>query len=160
MSKALVVIDAQNGFISDATRDLPEKIATYIQQNAFDFVLFTKFVNDEQSGVSRFLGWSKMRTSTETDIHSSLVPLTTPEHVFIKDTYSAFKAFGFTKFLKANNITEITLCGMDTDACVLATYYDGFDLGYSMNMQDELCGSYSGKSLHEAAIQIIDRNLR
>ena len=158
--KALVVIDVQNYFVTDATRDLPEKIAQYIHGAKVDFILFTKFVNSKNSSISRYLGWNKMMSGSETEINATLAPLVNPQHTFEKDTYSAFKAPGFSEFLTAHNVTEITLCGIDTDGCVLATLYDGFDRGHKISVLTELCGSHSGKSFHDAALKIIDKNLQ
>jgi nicotinamidase-related amidase len=101
-----------------------------------------------------------MMTEPETEIHPLLVPLINPDHVFEKDTYSAFKAPGLIEFLKTYDITDITVCGIDTDACILATLFDGFDKGYNIRALTELCGSNSGKSLHDAALAVINRNLQ
>jgi nicotinamidase-related amidase len=80
--------------------------------------------------------------------------------VFKKDTYSAFKSKQFRDFLKKNSITELTLCGLDTDACILATAYEGFDLGYTIHVLDKLTASHSGEDYEKFGLSIINKNLQ
>ena len=102
----------------------------------------------------------RMKASPDIDIHEALQKYAKPEHIFEKITYSAFKSRAFVNFLEAHNITELTLCGLDTDACILATLYDAFDRGYKVNVIDELSNSHSGISFHDSALKIINKNLR
>lgn len=47
--KALIIIDIQNYFINKLTKSLPEKILMYINENDYNFIIFTKFINKENS---------------------------------------------------------------------------------------------------------------
>lgn len=160
MKTALVVIDVQNYFVNEKTKDLPQKIASFIQNSKFDFILFTRFVNKENSNYFKLLNWQKMLTSPDTDIHSSLLKFIKKNNAFEKTSYSIFKARGFVDFLKRNNITKIFLCGIDTDSCVLASAFDGFDLGFDVKVIKNLSLSHSGKAFNEAALKIIDKSIQ
>jgi nicotinamidase-related amidase len=160
MSKALVVIDVQNYYINKDTDTLPDRIADHIKNNAYDHVLFTRFVNDENSSLSKILDWHKMQSSPDIDIHRSLSPIANSENTFDKNTYSIFKSSRFIDFLKSKDIDELILCGLDTDACILASQYDGFDMGYRVTVIVNLCACHSGASYHNAAVSILNKNLQ
>jgi len=161
MSKnALLVIDVQKYYINEHTKNIPRKIEDFIKQNNFDFILFTKFVNHKNSNMYKVFNWSKMMSSLDTDICDNLIQFVQKDKVFQKDTYSVFKTEQFRDFLKNNNIGELTLCGLDADACILATAYDGFDLGYKIHVLDELTGCHVGEEFRKYGLEIINKNLQ
>jgi len=160
MEKALVVIDVQNYFVNDKTKDLPNKIAAFIQKNKFDHVIFTQFVNNEKSNFVKLLGWRKSFSPPDTDIHPALSKFANPSNTFKKSAYSIFKAPRFLTFLKKHNISKLFLCGIDTDSCVLASAYDAFDLGYEVKVVKELCMSHSGQDFDDAAKKIINKSIQ
>jgi nicotinamidase-related amidase len=160
MKTTLVVIDVQNYFVNDKTNELPAKIADFIENNKFDYILFTQFVNNENSNFVKLLNWRKCFSSPDIDIHPTLTKFITPENTFRKTAYSIFKAAGFTDFLKKHDISKLFLCGIDTDSCVLASSFDAFDLGYEVKVIKNLCQSYSGSEYDNAAGKIIDKSIQ
>lgn len=158
MPKALIVIDVQNYFINNYTRQLPKKIAKYIKDNKFDHVLFTKFVNKQSSPWVRQLKWRKMFAGVGTQIHKDLSPFLNRNNVFSKISYSALKSKRLNRFLKNHKVKELHLCGIDTDSCVLATAFDAFDAGFKIKILEKLSISHSGKDYHKAAVKIIRKN--
>ena len=157
---ALLVIDVQKYYINENTKDLPRMIENFIKQNKFDFVLFTKFINNKNSNMYRVFQWDHMMNPADTGLCDNLIQFVQNDNVFTKDTYSAFKSEPFRYFLKINNIGELTLCGFDTDACVLATAYEGFDLGYKIHVIDDLTSSHSGGDFRKFGLGIINKNLQ
>ncbi len=87
---ALIVIDVQNYYVNAHTKDLPEKIAQFIDSNKFDFVLFTKFINKKNSQFFKKLYWKKCTQSPDIDIHQELSRFVNKDNVFEKSTYSIF----------------------------------------------------------------------
>ncbi len=156
---ALVVIDVQNYFVNKNTAQLPHRIAETIDKSKFDFVLFTKFVNRENSNFFRKLKWKKCTAPPDTDIHKLLSRFASKKNAFEKSTYSAFKSKKFTGFLRKHRIRKIFLCGIDIDGCVLASAYDGFDSGYDIEILEDLSSSHYGKDMAGAALKIIRKNL-
>lgn len=156
---ALIVIDVQNYFVNEHTKSVPEKIALFINENKFDFVLFTKFVNREGSNYFKLLNWKKCLGPPDTDIHHSLEKFAHDGNLFEKASYSIFKSKDFADFLKNNQITKLYLYGIDIDACVLASAFDAFDLGYEVEVLTDLSLSHSGNQLGNAALKIIKKNL-
>lgn len=160
MSKiALIVIDVQNYFINKNTEHLPKKIAEFIEASQFDYVLFTRFVNHPKSNFAKMLGWDKCDSSPAIDIHIALKKFAKKGQIFTKDTLSAFKSEELRRFLKKKKIEEVYLCGTDSEACVLSSAFEAFDLGFKVHILKDLCASTNGKEFHEYARTIMERNL-
>jgi len=160
MQTTLVVIDLQNYYINENTKDLPEKIVSHIENTHYDHVLFTKFINTDDSSLSKFLNWRKMQLPPDTDLYNGVIKFVTSERVFIKNTYSIFKVKSFIDYINLHKISDVYLCGLDTDACILASQYDGFDLGYRVKVLVDLCRCHSGEKFHNSALSIIEKNLQ
>lgn len=155
--KALIIIDVQNYFVNELTRLIPKKIVDHIDKHSYDFIVFTKFINKKGSNFFKLLNWTKMLSGKETEIHNSLIKFSDKKNVFTKTSYSIFKARGLSEYLEKNKIITLYLCGIDTEACVLASAFEGFDLGFDVKIIKELCLSHSGESLHNSALRIIEK---
>ncbi len=161
MKSALVVIDVQNHFAVEKAADLPKKIAKHIRQKKYDHVLFTLFRNDPGSNFHKILKWEKATSKPAIDIHPELAPFSNSKNTFEKLTYSAFKIPAFVDYLKRNNITQLYICGINIDGCVLATAYEAFDLGYDVKILEDLSSVASFRQDYEdSAKTIIARNLK
>ena len=154
---ALVVIDLQNWSVNDKTRDIPEKVANFIDKNKnnFDFVLFTKAHNTKNFSLYKYRGVKEGMRGRLLEMRPEIRRFLTRNNVFSKTTYSAFKSKKFSDFLKKNNIKELYLCGINTDKCVLATAYEAFDLGYEIRIIDDLIGSTAKKAKHNAGLLML-----
>ena len=159
MKTALIVVDIQKYFIKGQTKHLPKKIKDYIIENKFDFIAFTKFINNKKSNFAKSLGWYRCRGSPDTDIPRQLLKFARPSNVFEKSTFSAFKNKKLVNTLRQRRIKRLYICGTDSDACVLASAFDAFDLGFEIIVLKDLCASCNGNRYHEYGKQIIERNL-
>ena len=158
MNNALIVIDMQSYFLARSPKDLPGKIADFIRSSNYDYVAFTVFRNIDGSNLEKSLGWSKCRADEDVVLASEFDELSTHENTFEKHTYSALKNKELLTSLKEKGIETIHLCGVDSDACVLATAFDAFDEGFSVKILFDL--SYSRGGFQDAAKQIALRNLQ
>jgi nicotinamidase-related amidase len=61
--------------------------------------------------------------------------------------------------LHEREIDTVVLCGVDTDACVMATALDAFDHGLRPLVLSDLCASSGGDSYHQAALMLLERNI-
>ena len=156
--RALIVVDVQNYFVNSYTESISDKIASFVKKNKFDFALFTKFVNTKNSNFFKLLNWKKCSAFPDIDIHKTLKPFVKKDNLFTKSSYSIFKSRKLVKLLKANKINQIFLCGLDIDSCVLASAFEGFDLGYEIHIIKDLSSSHSGKILTSAALKIVKKN--
>jgi len=160
MKNALLIVDVQKFFINKFTRDVPKKIASFIESGKFDFILFSRFINSENSNFVKFLNWQKMLSSPDIDIVPELEKFVTKENVFEKSSFSVFKSKNFLEFLKENKIKKLYICGFDTDGCVFSTVIEAFDLGFDVKILEDLCASHHGREYHQNAIKILERNAR
>ena len=53
----LLVIDVQNNFINKHTKNIPNKIEKLIKENRFNYVVFTKFINNKSSNFYKILNY-------------------------------------------------------------------------------------------------------
>ncbi len=155
--RTLLIIDVQKGFLKPSARRLPKKIAVHIEKQQYDHILFSKFVNKKGSNFVKLLRWHKVFKAPDTDIADELAHLSTRENTFIKSSYSAFKSERLLTYLKKFGISKIELCGLEADGCVLATAFEGFDLGYEVIVLNSLMQSTT--TLNEAATNITKRNI-
>lgn len=56
--------------------------------------------------------------------------------------------------IRALGVKQVTVCGMDTDACVLGVMFSLFDAGIVCRVKKDLCWSSSG--LHRQGMAIIE----
>ena len=124
-------MDVQKFFLTRKTRGIVKLIREYLNKHAFDYkvVYFTIFKNDPSAPVWRLSGWKDSATSPKTDICDEIKPFTNPKNLFYKNFLSAAKVTQIKEGFRQNDISEVDLCGFDTDCCVLATAYDLFDQG-------------------------------
>ena len=71
--------------------------------------------------------------------------------VFTKTTYGLTPAA--IRQLRRRKIRKVTVCGLDTDACVLGVMFSLFDAGIECHLKESMCWSSSG--LHKPALAII-----
>ena len=49
MNRLLLVIDVQNDFINEHTKNILTKIKELVDSNKYDLTAFTRFINDEKN---------------------------------------------------------------------------------------------------------------
>lgn len=118
-------------------------------------MIFTKFVNGPETGFSRILKWKKCTGGRDIGIVDELKPFSSAKNTFVKDTYSPFKRRRFVEFLKSRRIGTLYIAGTDTDACVLSTATDAFDLGFRPIVLGKFCASHSGPARHRQALGLL-----
>lgn len=162
MKSALLVIDVQEYFLNEITRDIPVKIARFILNNGdkFDFILFFKFVNERKSNWVKILDWERMLKPEETIIASDLRKFLKKDNVFIKKAaFSIFRVEKFQEFVRDKNISKLYICGLDTHACVYGSTMEGFERGFDVKVIEDLCAASHGTSYHQNAIDSLKRIL-
>lgn len=160
MKNVLVVIDLQVGFINDNTLKVANNIRDLLYIEKYDAVIATKFTNMPGSSFDSFLGWTGMMGEEE----KALLPFV-EEHADIivsKCSYSCVKNTNFIQSLLSlcDGLPEkVTLVGVDTDACVLATAIDLFELGIRPIILKDYVGSSGGDECHEAGMLLLKRSI-
>lgn len=150
--KLLLIIDVQNNFINHNTKNIPLKIKKLIKKNKFDYIAYTKFINDINSRFYKVLNYK----GCIRDYDRKIVLDTGDNKIFNKKIYSAVND-EFKTYIKENDINSIFLCGIDTDACVLKTAVDLFENNIDVKVIEHCCMSHSGKKYHHYAIKMLKK---
>lgn len=152
----LLVVDVQNGFVNEHTRQVIEAVNRLI--GAFsgrsEPVAFTRFVNTPGSGYARWIGWTRFMQGPENDLFDALDVGDSP--VFVKHAYTAFTP-EFEKHLREHRIERLVLCGIATDGCVLKSAVDAFERGIEPVVVTDACASHAGREIHEAGLLLLGR---
>ncbi len=152
MNSLLLIIDLQKVFINKNTRKLPKKINKIINDKKYNKIAFTRFNNFDDSIYVKKLKWKKCINVDDKKIMIGVGN----NRVFNKYIYSAVNE-EFIKFIKENNITNIYLCGIDIECCVLKTAFDLFELGYNVYVLKDYCACTHGIIRKNNALKIIKR---
>jgi len=159
LDKALFIIDVQTDFIKDNSV-LPSKIREYIDNRDYPLIVISYYKNTTNTAFYKYLDYREGLSNNSDIIVPELRDITQKHTIIEKTTYSIFKNESIIPLLNRHKINEIDFCGTDTDACVLASMFEAFDLGYKSNLLNELTeSSSSDKRMHDGAINIIKRNI-
>lgn len=163
--KALVIVDAQNGFYLDGQEVKSQRHSRALNVISellygdfdFDYTFATRFVNSPDSTISRHLGWTEMMEGCWSTRLNDTVEKRVLElgEIVSKCTYSSSLLINRIISL---GIDEVVVAGFDTDACVLATVYGLFDSGVKTTVITDGCAS-SNEKFHRYAVSIMERNL-
>jgi nicotinamidase-related amidase len=159
-STALVVVDVQNGFVTEFSRPIVPTVADLVErwQAAGGAVVFTRYLNYEGSPFERIIRWYALRDSPETDLVPELLPYVGDERavVFDKRIYSLFTPEG-AEFVRAAGWTDLVFCGIATESCVLKSAVDAFELGYTPWILQDASASHAGPAAHAAGLLVAGR---
>jgi len=143
--RALLIVDVQRAF--DPPAAFVAKLRRYAKR--FPCRIFTRFINPADSMFRRVLKQKCCAPGTPDNV--LLVTPASEDLVFEKKTYGLPAAA--IRALKRRGIRQVTVCGVDTDACVLGVMFSLFDSGIECHLKEAMCWSSSG--LHHAALKII-----
>ena len=161
---ALLVVDAQNGFVNEHSQHVIPTIVGLTEQWSATGrpTVFTRYWNYEGSPYENLIGWRALYGPPDTDIVDELIPFTTQPDARLLDktTYTALTAEGLA-LLTELGVTQLIICGIATDACVLKTALDAFEQGYvPWIVQDAVASNatrHSAQEIHDSALLHISR---
>jgi nicotinamidase-related amidase len=145
----LVVVDLQEAF------PVPPALVEHTRRYARRFRrrVFTRFVNPKGSQFRRLL---HERSCAPGSVDTAL--LLEPER---GDIVIAKHGYGLAaeeiRRLKRRGVRRVTVCGLDTDACVLGVMFSLFDAGIECRAKVDLCWSSSGPHLHRAGLKVLEQ---
>lgn len=149
--RAVMIVDVQRAF--EPPPAFVKKLERYIRR--FPCRIFTRFINPPQSMFRRVLKQKSCAPGAE-EANLLLAPRE-GDMVFDKiGRYGLSPAQ--VRLLRRRQVKKITVCGLDTDACVLGVMFSLFDNGIECHLKEPMCWSSSG--LHKPALQIIRQQFR
>jgi nicotinamidase-related amidase len=155
----LVVVDVQNGFITEHSQSVIPVIVDLVRrwQSANGDVVFSRYLNYAGSPFERLIGWTKMANGPETEIVTELTPYIRPHTPVVdKCIYTLFTPDG-TRLVNERGWTDLYICGIDTDVCVLKTAVDAFERNLTPWILKDACASHAGPEAHTAGLFIAAR---
>lgn len=82
--KNIIIVDMQKGFICDNNREIISKINTYLKNNEFDNIFFTKCTNNSSSPYTNILNWHGMTNPNDQEI---IIEIPNKAQVITKNCY-------------------------------------------------------------------------
>ncbi len=160
--KAVIVTDMLYDFIYGALKcERAVKIIKPIQkllEKAHKEKWVICYVNDTHDKTDRELAiWGEhaMRGSSGNRVIDELKPIN-GDKVFEKHYYSAFVNTGLDEYLKANNVDEIIIVGVQAHICVLNTSASAYNLGYKIKAPSNCIEAFDQASYDMAMKYISD----
>src|SRR4051794_24525987 len=150
---ALLVLDVQRGFVSDAAASVPSRIGALLDASfgSFAVVLATRYANRAGQPLWE-RGWRGMTSDEDRELCPELVRARV--EVLDKGHTSAFRAQGLAERLEAAGAGRPALFGIETQVCVLHTAYEALDRGFEVVIAEDLCGARE-RRLHEAGLAVL-----
>ena len=155
----LFVIDVQNGFVNDRSRHVVPVIADLVArwEAAGGPVLFSRYFNHADSPFVRLLDWTALQDAPETDIVPELAAAAArATDIIDKVTYGAFGRDVIDTF-HDRGWTDVVVCGIATDSCVLKTAVDAFENNITPWLVTDACASEAGPDVHQAGLTVARR---
>ncbi|MEX5711078.1 cysteine hydrolase [Parafrankia sp. FMc6] len=155
-SPVLVVIDVQNGFLTEHSRPAVPVIVSLVArwQAAGGDTVFTRYLNFPGSQYERLMGWTELRDSPATDLVDDLSPYQEKAVAVIdKTVYTLFNSEG-AALVEDRGWTDLYICGIDTNSCVLKTAVDAFERDLAPRIVVDASASHSGPDVHDAGLLV------
>lgn len=148
--RILLIIDVQKGFIKRGMEKIVSNIQTHLVKEKYDMVIQSRWENYMGSRYETALGYTAVGNTAQTEM---LITDHT-DHVVSRCQYSCVT----DKLLKLIDKGDtLYIAGVDSDACVLASLFDLWDLGFVFYVYRDSTGT-SAKGLTAPVLQLISRN--
>lgn len=159
-SSVLVVVDVQNGFVSDESAAVVPRIAALVDrwQRAGGAVVLTRYLNYDGSPFQRLIHWFKLQSAPETDLAPEIACLADQPSTYQVDkgTYTLFNDAG-AKLVADHGWTDLLIVGIATESCVLKTAVDAFERDLTPWVLRDAVASHDGVKPHEAGLLVAER---
>ena len=150
--QVLLVVDVQKGFVTPESRHVVQPLENL--QYEFHPVIFTKFYNPDPSPFRRILGYDKMAPKSE-ETELALTPR--DEAIIISRPIYSSVTEPLLVRLRTWGLKEVFVAGIATEACVLKTVMDLFELNIRPWVMEDLCASDKDRSFHDAGIKVMGK---
>ena len=157
--QALLIIDIQNDYFERGTNPLvgsseaslnAQKLLDAFRKDSLQ-VIHIKHISS-RNGSTFFIPHTR-----GAEIHDSVAPLN-HEKVIVKNYPNSFRNTDLLDVLKANNITDLVICGMMTHMCIDATARAAKDFEFNCTIISDACATkdleIKGKKVTAQEVQI------
>lgn len=153
-----MIVDVQNGFLTKKTRHVLPVITNLVDhwQKLDGETVYSRYFNYPGSAFERLMDWRGLYAPPDTDIVDELIPYAKHSIILDKYTYSAVTP-EFVELASRHNWTDVAICGIDTDLCVLKTALDVFEYDVTPWVVTNASASTGGGNPHRAGLTVIGR---
>lgn len=98
----------------------------------------------------------------EGSVWAEIMPPVTPvnhEPVVLKKKYSGFYGTDLEQVMRSLGVKTIFIGGVNTNNCVLGTFFDAHARDFRTILLEDVCGSMNGQAYHEAGVRQIEAAL-
>ena len=146
--KYLFVVDVQKEFVKDEIgQRIYKNCLRYIasaKSRGYERVIAAVYKNATNfANMDRLVEWQEM-------MNIKGIEFAADEMLF----HSGYSIKDYPRFMKQDKVDVI---GFDTDACVLATCFDLFNIGCNLRILINGCWSSGGAEMHEAGLKVMRR---
>lgn len=155
MNPLLLIVDVQNYFLPDGEKGLKFSKEIELLQSRYDHIAISRFINSENTFWVKYLDWTAMMPGEE----STNLSFSPAENAFIYDN-STFTSVHHVllEYIRKHEISEVHICGVDTDACILATGFDLWDKQIHFKILIDHCISSAGDIIDSSAHMLMNKN--
>lgn len=159
-NSTLVIVDVQNGFVTDETRHVIPAIVELAKRwhEMGGGVVCSRYHNYEGSAFERLMDWRQVYTPPDTNLVPELSGHANHSTILDKYSYSALTP-ELIDLTVRKAVTDLIICGIDTDLCVLKTALDAFEHGLTPWVVTNASASTGGSSAHNAALMVLGRGI-
>ncbi|MRH93527.1 isochorismatase family protein [Nocardia sp. SYP-A9097] len=161
---ALCLVDVQNGFITPDSAPVVPKIVQIAEQwvQTGQPIILTRFRNHPDSPYERLIGWRELHNSPAIDLVDELSRFTHhPTAVVVDKFFYTALTSEVVAVLQQHEVTDIVIAGIATDACVLKSSLDAFEMGYTpWIVRDAVRSSttrHNAREIHDSALLLLGR---
>ncbi len=152
----LLVVDVQQQFIGPWTTHIIHGIQALLP--AYSWVIASRILPSETSPILLWKNWSPVPAADPRSALAIDLSGRPSERTFIAEKTSFG---GFTSaardWLADKNVSEIHVCGMDTDICVLRSVFEILENGYRPVILSGICATAAGEPLQSHGLLQLKR---
>lgn len=156
----LVVVDMQRGFVHPNSEYVVPRVVDLVKRwsDAGGALIFSRFLNWADSPFERYFNWSALMNSPQTDLIPELEQYAAGPNATRVDKpfYTLFTAEG-EQVVAAGGWTDLVICGLTTESCVLKTAVDTFERHLTPWVVTDACATHAGEKANEAGLLVISR---
>jgi nicotinamidase-related amidase len=159
-SAVLVVVDVQNGFVREESAYVVPRIVDLVDrwQAAGGDTVFTRYINYAGSPFERLIGWSELMASPQIDIVPELLQQSEKATAVLdKRVYGLFADPAGAALVAEHGWTDIYVCGLATESCVLATALGAFEADLTPWFIEDATATHAGPVAHDAGVLVTQR---
>lgn len=153
LSKGLVVVDVQQGFMRNGADRIVPDIKDLVGRYDATRVYYLRYRNVPGSLFTKHLDWHDFLTRNQYEI----VPDVLTSEPLVFDHYGYAPPPELIERMHADGVSEAAICGLDTDACVMAALFSLWDHNIRPVVLSAYCTSSGGEAFHRVALDLMLR---